>query len=73
MTQQDQYDAMLEILYKLLDGDIKKFQVSPETPGDIVRFLHGRPDRKELNRAMLDVYTAIKARQRRRARRREKR
>ena len=70
MTRQDQYDAMLEILYKLLDGDPKKFQVTRETAPDISRFLRGRPGAEQLNRAMLDIYTAVKARRRRQAKRR---
>ena len=70
MTRQDQLDAMIEILDKLLDWDTKKFKLAPETSPHISRFLRGRPGSRQLNRAMLDIYTAIKARQRRQARRR---
>ena len=72
MTRQDQLDAMVEILDKLLDWDTEKFKLAPETSPDIGRFLRGRPGARQLNRAMLDIYTAIKARQRQRAGRRGK-
>ena len=70
MTRQDQLNALIDILDKLLDWDTKKFQLAPETSPDIRRFLRGRPGAKQLNRAMLDVYTAVKAQQRRQAGRR---
>ena len=65
MTRQDELDAMVEILDKLLGWNTEKFQLAPETPPDIRRFLRRQPGRRQLNRAMLTIYAAVKTLERR--------
>ena len=67
MTRQDELDAMMEILDKLLGWDTDRFQLSRQTPPDIRRFLRSRPSRRQLNRAHLAIYAAAKALERREA------
>jgi len=63
----------MEILGKLLDWDTRRFQLGAETPPDIKRFLRTRPDRKQLNRAHLAIYAAVKAMERRNKSKRKRR
>ncbi|MHC4294023.1 MAG: hypothetical protein ACYSTL_00390 [Planctomycetota bacterium] len=60
MAREDECEALLEILEKLYDNDIKRIHLNRKPPEEVRAFLRRRPNLRKLQTALLVILARIR-------------
>jgi hypothetical protein len=60
MDRENEYAALLDVVEKLYDGDIKRIHLNRKPPEEVRAFLRRQPNLGKLQTALLAILTRIK-------------